>query len=662
MKNKKTFFRVLVGFLSIALLGVFVIGCNGNNDNETLGGNTQVSTQGTTDSENTVGESDNATEDELQGNTESIDGTEMIESTEETESEETEKKDLPDEAEGTLKEEEEILKITPTDDQKNNGSGSNEKEIYTVPAVATAKNPIVKAVGTTLPAEFSSGKVMAGKTLCYKLTAKKGNYLSIEDANAYIVYGGTQYFAKEGTLLFKLPEDVSVVEIGNKSGIDKKFSVSVISASVIEAPGTKDNPEQIETISKEGTIIEKKLDAGDKDGYYYVWTAKRDAMVDFEVAASSAKALAYDVIITVNGEEKSISKNGVSNDGNTTLTTSVVVAKGDVVSIQVIAKKADDDTYPAVEKAAFTARCILYGAEEYPIILALEKIPGEVKIDVPAGEKVYCNSGIIGGAELTIASATASVIYKDVTYNPTANVVKVQFAETASGGKETIDFTIQNTGTKDETYTLVFDKEYPEGSFDNPKQIEANNELKSHTFAEEDGYYYYQWTAEAAATVIFDISSTTEVGWQYSIGKGKEDNEAITHFSNDDLVVRTEQHEVKAGDILIIKIGTFEDAQLPTPEGTISFKLNFAGQTNAVVMELEASAESESMDESEETEIAEELNNTDITEVKDAIESTEEAVKEYEQVEPIEEENRIELVELISFKVIRNWCIRLFSR
>ena len=143
----------------------------------------------------------------------------------------------------------------------------------------------------------------------------------------------------------------------------------------------------------------------------------------------------------------------------------------------------------------------------------------------------------------------------------------------------------------------------------------------------------------------------------------KNELETKEHVSNYGVKLRVSiGDEVEAGDILIIKIGTFADAELPTPAGTVSFKLNFAGQTNAVVMELEASAESESMDESEETEIAEELNNTDITEVKDAIESTEEAVKEYEQVEPIEEENRIELVELISFKVIRNWCIRLFSR
>ncbi|MBQ8279229.1 MAG: hypothetical protein IJZ23_05255 [Roseburia sp.] len=564
MKNKKKFFSVLM--LSIALCGMCIIGCGGDGDGDVIaqGGDTEVvSTQG-------IGNTESSTE----NITEDVVGTEEIESTEETETTEME---LPDEAESSLLEEEEILQVTPTDDSVNNGSGSNEKETYIAPEVASVDNPIIKVATGAVPVEFSTGNIPAGKTWYYKVTSTKGRYMCIEDTDAAIIYGGKTYQANdEGKVLFKIEESTSVVAIKNTAKAANNFKVSII--EIEKLVGTKDNPEVITTIATEkadAVAIENSLEAGDEDGYYYTWTATHDAIVDFTVSAASASDLAYDIIITVNDVVTKMSENGLSNDDGTTMTTSVSVAKGDAVSIQIIAIKAADGSYPAVEKVSFTPRCIPSGYEENPIVLQLEQVPGSIDVTVLAGETVYYTSGIIGGAKLSIADETANVIYQGQTYTATEGIVSLEFAE--STNREPIGFAVSNTGTADKTYTLVFDKEYPEGSVDNPLEIDAGADVKSRDFAEGEEGYYYKWTALTDGTVTFDISATVDVGWQYSISSDSEENPiAVAYYSDAEEPVLNGSYTVRAGDVIIIKVGTYEADASTTPAGKISFTLTFA--------------------------------------------------------------------------------------
>lgn len=676
MKNRERFFSILV--LCVVLFGMFIIGCNNNgNDMVAQGGDTEsVSTQ----------QGDEVSDGSTEKSTENVNGTEGIETTEEIESTESTEEELPDEAEGALKEEEEILKITPTNDSKNNGSGSSEKEVYNAPAVASADNPIIKVVTGTLPAEFSGGSIPAGKTWYYKVTAAKGSYLCIEDESAVIISGGKNYTVNdEGKVLCKMLQSEMEVAIKNTAKKAKPFKVSVVEIEAL--PGTKDNPDIITEIKTkdEAKALVTTLEAGDKDGYYYEWKATEEAIVDFVVSATTPSAVAYDLIVSVNdGSPVSMSQSGVANDEGTTVTTSVLVAKGDIVTVQVIAKKDADNNYPAVTKASFTPICIPYGAQEYPVVLGLEQIPGSFAVEIPAGKTIYYNSAIISGAEMTIADKTANIIYQGDTYKAdNAGIVSVIFAET-TGIKEPIKFAIVNTSSSDKTYTLLFKKEYPEGTINNPVEIEASNEVIEHNFAEGDESYYYQWIAEEAGTVTFDISTTVNVGWQYSISKDAEENAIADgpYYSDAEEVVLSRTYAVESGDVFIIKLATYEADVSTMPSGLISFKLTFAVSTNKMVAaspsiggNTDTTAQitdAKVPDNTESTECIEESIDTDVIELTETemnsekselVESVEnEANVEVEADIEVDTTEKISLLESVALRLIRSWCNRLFAR
>lgn len=668
MKNKKKFFSVLV--LSIFLCVVFVIGCsNGDNDNNVnvQGGDTETGSTQSTDSFKDGTEESTGVVLE----TEAVESTEEIEATEETE---TEEKELPDEAESALKEDEEILKITPTNDNVNNGSGSNEKEVYNAPAAATRKNPIIKVTTGKEPIAFSSGEIPAGKTWYYKVTATKGKYLCIEDKDATIICEDKSVKVNdEGKVLLKIPEVVTEIGIKNGSKSAKSFKVSVI--EIEKLVGTKDDPEVITSIAtnaESARAITSGLEAGDEDGYYYTWTATADAELDFTVATTSLSSLKYDLIITVKDVVAKMSESGEFNEDKGEVTTTVSVAKGDKVLIQIIAKK-DGETYPTVEKVSFTPICRVAGSKDNPIVLVFEEPERMVDVKVAAGKTVYYHSYGIGGAELSIGSANVNVIYKEKTYEPKGAVVSVPLEETANN-REPVSFAVKNTGTAETTYTLKV--AFEEGSANNPSQIvivEGNNIVVNHDFVEGDKEYYYQWKAPADGIMSFDISNTTSVGWQYGITselKGIADGpyDSVADDANDQ-VVPTKEYTVNKDDVFIIKVCTYALEEPTIPAGKINFKLSFdettrvetvdaaiedSFATDKVVVNTDLDKMQEADENTEFTENTEVVENTEAADVTE----TEEAVEE----ETLEDSETMEVFETIALRLIRNWCLRLFSR
>ncbi len=648
MKNKKKFFRVLVGLLGIALLSVFVMGCNNSNsgsDSENLGGNTEVSTQGTVDSEMSTGDSEVVQGTEMSDGTESIDTTEVTEATEETETEETEKKELPDAAEGTLKEEEEILKITPTDDQVNNGSGSNEKEIYTAPAAATAKNPIVKVATGTVPVSFSSGKVPAGKTLYYRITTIKGKCLCIEDKDAYIVCDGKTYNAgADGKVLVDIKSEELEIAIGNKATSAKSFKVIVDEAPL----GSYGNPYVVASLPDDGVVVSEGI--------------KAETAVYYKISGVSGMILTIeDATAYVIYKDKTYKA-----DDNGIVTVKLDKADGAVLFQIGNSGKTDAKVYNM--NFAYAS-----GSEQNPITLELSTVSGGVtcEVEVPAGETLYYNSNAIGGTELTICDVTANVIYKGTTYavQEGAEVVTV-IIESTGNNREPINFAIKNTGTALAKYELVFT--YPEGSYNNPVIIgEAG--AYSHEFVQGDEAYYYQWTAQADGTMTFDIGATVDVGWEYSISKDAEENPITDgpYYSDADEKVLSKTYTVKKDDVFIIKVSTYEAEASATPAGLISFQLTFATTVNTVTA---TSPNEEKIPENteviENTENVESTENMECTEMFENTESTEviESTEDIENMEVVENEEKsediqtVEVIEPLALHLIRNWCIKLFSR
>ena len=619
MKNKKTFFKVLVGLLSIAIFGMVIAGCNGSNNDkdEVLGGDTEViSTQNTENSENrTEQDSERNTE----AVTETVEGTEEVETTEETETTENIGMELPDEAGSSLKtEEEEILVITPTDDDVNNGSGNNEKEVYTAPAAASSTNPIVKVATGETPITFSSGKIPAGEVFYYKLSAKTGNYICIADSDAYIVYDDKQYKANaEGKVMFEIKEDVSLLAIGNKAKSAKAFEVSV------ETPplGSSGNPYVIETLPDDGVVVSNPVTAD--SAHYYKISGVSEMVLTIE------DSTAY---VVYKGTKYTADESGVVTVKMGKLEGAATIQLGN-------SSKTEEKTYNM--NFAYPV-----GSEQNPMELALDVITGGVEgeVEVPAGETVYYHSNIIGGTELVIEDVTANVIYKGQTYaaEEAATAVLVQI-EAATNNKEPISFAVKNTGTSDAKYKLVFT--YPEGSYNNPIVISEAGSY-SHEFAEGDSAYYYQWTAPASGTMTFAVSDATSCGWQYSISNELK-NIADGPYDSGMENVASKEYEVSEGDVFILKIVTYEE-EATAPAGTVEFTLNFTEAVDVAdlaigeaivpeitteIIESEETTEdtetdedtevSENTEKSEEAEVTEETEITEDTEIPESTEDTE---------------------------------------
>jgi len=167
----------------------------------------------------------------------------------------------------------------------------------------------------------------------------------------------------------------------------------------------------------------------------------------------------------------------------------------------------------------------------------------------------------------------------------------------------------------------------------------------------------------------------------------------------------TETHEVEAGATLIIKVATFASAELPTPAGTINFKLSVIEKVDTTVavapipIKPEDGTDMKESDESteivadtevaESTEVVEEVKTTESTEIPEitdvveetAVPETTEVVEETEVLEVpealeetdvletseviddvVEKEEDLKMFEPIALRLIRNWCIRLFCR
>lgn len=591
MKNKNTFFKVLVVLLSIAILGMFVIGCNGNSTDKDVvaqGGNTEVSTQSTENSEN-------RTEDNSQATTESIDGTESIESTEETETEETEeteKEKLPDSAETVLKDEEEILKITPTNDDVNNGSGSNEKETYTAPAAASSKNPIVKVATGTVPVSFSSGKIPAGEVLYYRITTIKGKCLCIEDSDAYIVCDGKKYNANvDGKVLLDLKEEEIEIAIGNKSKSAKNFTVTVDEPPL----GSYGNPYVVDTLPDDGVVVSAAITAG--SAVYYKVSGVSDMTLTIE--DSTGYVIYKDVKYTADS-------NGV-----------VTVKLGSVDSAALFqignSSKTETKTYNMNFAYAI-------GSEQNPIFLEYVTVNGgvECEVEIPAGETLYYSSNAIGGTELAIDDVTANVIYKGQLYTAEADAAAVHVTIDANTGnnREPIIFAVKNTSTSLAKYKLVF--KYPEGGYNNPVVISEVGSY-SHEFAEGAEGYYYQWTATTDGTLTFAISDTTTVGWQYSIineAKGIADTYDSTMQD-----ASSKEYTLNKDDVIIIKIMTYAE-EATAPAGVVDFTVNFTETLDAAnVSNMEATVPEKVVEVTEDEETAEDMEITDDTETMENTES-----------------------------------------
>ncbi len=162
------------------------------------------------------------------------------------------------------------------DNNSSNNSGTTD-EGYSSGTFSTSPNENGKLVTV---------KIAPNSSVYYKIGRASNKVLTINSANAYVIYNGTKYEAKNGVLSFLVKSDELasaqiMFEIGNKGSKGESFTVLFTSEL-----GTSDNPEEIKSIDNKFTTTVKK----DNDqGYFYKYKASRKGKIRFYLLSDAKK-------------------------------------------------------------------------------------------------------------------------------------------------------------------------------------------------------------------------------------------------------------------------------------------------------------------------------------------------------------------------------------
>ena len=150
--------------------------------------------------------------------------------------------------------------------------------------LSTADNPLVtspNAKGKVVTVEIKAGTVEY-----YKIGRASNKVLTINSPNAYVVYEGVKYTAKNGVVSFEVVSELLASEqisfqIGNSGSKAESFTIWFT-----DPVGSKENPKTIDSIGDKVTTTVKK---GNEQGYFYSYKATQDGKIRFYILSDTQK-------------------------------------------------------------------------------------------------------------------------------------------------------------------------------------------------------------------------------------------------------------------------------------------------------------------------------------------------------------------------------------
>ncbi len=402
-------------------------------------------------------------------------------------------------------------------------------------------------------AEFTTESIAAGTSVYYNLYGVGNMLLTINSADAYVVYEGTPYEAVDGVVTVQLGmafrgAPISL-QIGNAGDEATTFDV-VCSVPV----GTFENPEVLDDISE----ITTNLPAASFDGYYYSWTADMDGMIEIKVTSNTAGE--PEVILMNNSSyaTKYLSSDATDPDGDGVATLMMGVTEGDEIIINVLVFDEED---PWADSPASTL--VLEGTKVFTAN-ETEFTTVEIEPNYVANYNLYG----VGNMVLTINSADAYVVYEGTPYEAVDGVVTVQLGTAFRGAP--IEIQIGNSG--DSTTTFDVTCEIPLGAYENPEVVADISEITTDLAAEDEDGYHYSWTATEDASLEFKVNSNTAGTPDvivYNLTTGQMLTLSADGTDEDGDGVYTMAMDVAAGDEFIIQVLVFDENWGPAPASTL---------------------------------------------------------------------------------------------
>ena len=189
----------------------------------------------------------------------------------------------------------------------------------------------------------TTAKVPAGKALYYDIYRVGGMYLTINDADAYVICNGTKYTAKNGKVSFKVPNalasDAVSFQIGNNGSSAKSFTIKFANLK-----GSYANPEKISKLTGD---FEKSLAAGVETGYYYEYKAEKTGTIRFYIVKESKDSI---LVVTNNrNSAQRTTEADVLTDDQGKEYIELEVQKGDEIIINIGAMPNKRGKYPATD-------------------------------------------------------------------------------------------------------------------------------------------------------------------------------------------------------------------------------------------------------------------------------------------------------------------------
>ena len=237
----------------------------------------------------------------------------------------------------------------------------------------------------------------------------------------------------------------------------------------------------------------------------------------------------------------------------------------DIEVLEIIDVDANDHDEFVIESGVITVEPAPLGTELNPIWL----YDLDTTIEIPAGA-TYIFKGYFNGMNIKVSADAEFVVALDNGETINANG-SYEFLG-VSAPRMPVTFTVTNNG---ETADFNIVASYPVGTMMNPEIIVDGTYTSS--FEEGATEYYYQWTApEGANTMIFSID-TTAAGWQYVIDNNTTYVYGDVQWSDSDPVVNPAIISVAAGDVIIIRVVTYDPENMwSAPAGDITITVESA--------------------------------------------------------------------------------------
>ena len=262
-KVKNTKLSALILVVVLALNTMLIAGCGGNssnnesasesvNNSSAASGNTAESSNASESTESSEATVENSDAEFGVSGDESVNTDDSTDVSDDTSVSEPETSDDPD---------------TSTDEEDERIGSGTEADPYIEMPNAEMK------ISVTISAKDSD---------FYGIYRVGSMILTIKDSDAYVVYNGKEYTAKNGKVTLEvesaMPSDVIVLEIGNKGSSDKEFELVFTNPE-----GSYQNPTMIGDIEDD---FEIGLEEGNQVGHYYKYYAEKDGTLVFEMTAS----------------------------------------------------------------------------------------------------------------------------------------------------------------------------------------------------------------------------------------------------------------------------------------------------------------------------------------------------------------------------------------